>query len=311
MALLAAPVSHCEANVRESRNDPAVRDRTESSPPTAALEVAELVSSWVNTEQAPVAIARTVIESREGAVCIRTFGTGAGGVADWGEVKADGIHAASPSGREAIAFTASCERPEGIVELHANVSKGLLIITSCLRPSGQGEGYGFFAREFFRRVPTPARPVPVQASVIGAGAARTEEPSPGQPPTPGTGLARAPIFLGTWRNTQRNPSTISAITFSPGDSPFRLQVVGAGGGGQMQWGKFEVELLTDGPSSPEPSKIKGRCRLEDRDVLLHGWVKQGVLVLALFYRFPAGDSRSNYFDREFFYWEGPSTSLTT
>ena len=37
------------------------------------------------------------------------------------------------------------------------------------------------------------------------------------------------------------------------------------------------------------------------DVQLHGWVKQGVLVLALFRRFEDAIGKSSYFDREFFY----------
>lgn len=55
--------------------------------------------------------------------------------------------------------------------------------------------------------------------------------------------------------------------------------------------------------APSHPKSRDDVNSMDREVLLHGWVKQGVLVLALFYGFPTGDSRSSYFDREFFYRE--------
>jgi hypothetical protein len=44
------------------------------------------------------------------------------------------------------------------------------------------------------------------------------------------------------------------------------------------------------------------------DVQLHGWVKQGVLVLALFRRFKDAIGESSYFDREFFYRTGRQTN---
>jgi hypothetical protein len=40
------------------------------------------------------------------------------------------------------------------------------------------------------------------------------------------------------------------------------------------------------------------------EVQLHGWVKQGILVLALFRRFQGAIGESSYFDREFFYRTG-------
>ena len=44
------------------------------------------------------------------------------------------------------------------------------------------------------------------------------------------------------------------------------------------------------------------------DVQLHGWVKQGILVLALFRRFKDAIGASSYFDREFFYRTGRHTN---
>ena len=67
------------------------------------------------------------------------------------------------------------------------------------------------------------------------------------------------------------------------------------------WGTTAVEVYNEVGAASEPAKIKARYDLGSMDVQLHGWVKQGVLVLALFRRFKDESGGSNYFDREFFY----------
>lgn len=67
------------------------------------------------------------------------------------------------------------------------------------------------------------------------------------------------------------------------------------------WGTTTVEIYNEIGAVSEPAKIKARYDLASMDVELHGWVKQGVLVLALFRRFKDESGRSDYFDREFFY----------
>ena len=51
----------------------------------------------------------------------------------------------------------------------------------------------------------------------------------------------------------------------------------------------------------EPTKMRASYDFGFMDVVLHAWVKQGVLVIAIFNRFRDASGRSNYFDREFFY----------
>jgi hypothetical protein len=108
-----------------------------------SLDPSELVGTWVNTEPAPTAIARVVIETRQGSLHVHAFGAGE---ADWGLAEADGLYAASADQRVAVAFTASYRH----VELQANVSKGLLIVASFSAPA-DGRPGDTFAREFFRR----------------------------------------------------------------------------------------------------------------------------------------------------------------
>src|SRR5262249_59105106 len=109
---------------------------------------------------------------------------------------------------------------------------------------------------------------------------------------------------GTWTNAQRPPSLLAALALSPSGGSPSLRADAVEAPGVSAPGAFEVGLLTDGVGTAEPTKVRGSCRLGQRDVHFHGWVKQGVLVLAYFVRFPAGDDRSDYFDREVFYREG-------
>jgi hypothetical protein len=50
-----------------------------------------------------------------------------------------------------------------------------------------------------------------------------------------------------------------------------------------------------------PGKLLATAELDSLHLTLHGWVKQGVLVLAIFRKPTGAGGRANYFDREFFY----------
>ena len=80
-----------------------------------------------------------------------------------------------------------------------------------------------------------------------------------------------------------------------------MRIFGRDDAGLHDWGTATVEIYTEVGAASEPAKIKAHYDLGLLDVLLHGWVKQGVLVLALFRRFKDESSGSNYFDREFFF----------
>jgi hypothetical protein len=282
--------------VNESTSDIVSQGRARPAPSSRALDVAEFTGSWVNTESTPVAIARVSIESGGETLRIRTFGSSPYGE---GDAQADGLYAASPVGREAVGFTAAYEGPGGEIGLHANISKGLLIVSSFSRHPGGAARPGVFAREFFRRMPeSPGR------AAAAPGEAEAGLRAVGRPSAEASRPARDTCFHGTWRNTQRNPSLLASLSFSTEDSPLTLRAAGHGARGVSAPESFDAELLTDGPMAPEPSKIRGHCPFGDRDVWFHGWVKQGVLVLAYFVRFPVAGDSSDYFDREFFYREG-------
>jgi hypothetical protein len=172
----------------------------------------------------------------------------------------------------------------------------LLIISSFRRHPVEPSRPRVFAREFFRGVPEHPPRLPTDSRESRAPGRSSEGPS-----RTDAGRSVLSIFHGSWRNTQRGPSLLTSLTFSATEGLPSLRAHGLGASEGPSPEPFDAELLSDGPEAVEPSKVRGQIRLGDRSVNLHGWVKQGVLVLAYFIRFPPGLNRSDYFDREFFY----------
>ena len=82
-----------------------------------------------------------------------------------------------------------------------------------------------------------------------------------------------------------------------------MRVFGAGETEPIDWGEFEVKVFADHVDSPEGTKFSMVYEFGFMQVRMHGWVKLGVLVIAVFNLFTDDSGRSNYFDREFFYAE--------
>jgi hypothetical protein len=121
-------------------------------PEGGRLLTADLEGTWVRTDPPGRGIARAVVEAADGGLQVQVASAGGTGPAEWGTARVDAIYAASSEARVGVAFTAAYDLQVMTVDLHANLSKGLLIIASMVRfPDGRGE----FAREFFRRVEGP------------------------------------------------------------------------------------------------------------------------------------------------------------
>jgi hypothetical protein len=91
---------------------------------------------------------------------------------------------------------------------------------------------------------------------------------------------------------------MAQVTFVAGEAGLVLRV---DGGAPADRFEARVDVFVDDDTATAPEKILARQDLASGDLVMHGWIKQGVLVLAIFRRFKAGDARSNFFDREFFY----------
>jgi len=261
------------------------------------IDPAGLTGVWVNTESSPRGVARVVIERRPDSLGIWALGADDPTEEGWGWTDAEDLYAASPSGDHAVAFTATYHVDSVPIALHANVSKGLLIVSSFQTCFDSGNPDARFAREFFHRTSSETHK-PLEAP-WKATAAR---------PVPTSSLSST--FAGIWRNTNSEGSGIDSVSFSAMENGSEMRIVGRDDSGLHDWGTTTVEIYNEVGTASEPAKIKARYDLGLLDVLLHGWVKQGVLVLALFRRFKDDKRGSNYFDREFFYLEEkPATAL--
>jgi hypothetical protein len=91
---------------------------------------------------------------------------------------------------------------------------------------------------------------------------------------------------------------MAGLTLSAGEGGFVLRASGALPADCFE-APAEVFVGEDGGTAPE--KLLASRELDTLYLTMHGWVKQGVLVLAIFRRFKGQGGHANYFDREFFY----------
>jgi hypothetical protein len=118
-------------------------------------------------------------------------------------------------------------------------------------------------------------------------------------------------FLGRWVSTNPRTTALAEATFSAGGDGTLLRVSGVGEGGSLiDWGTTAAALFVDGPGQVMPTKVRASYNFGFMEVLLHGWVKQGVLVFAVFSRFRDDPGRSNHFDREFFCRTSPDPAAS-
>jgi hypothetical protein len=263
-------------------------DRPTRAHAARPIDPTGLQGDWINTESSPRALARILIERRSDLIAMRALGVEGTAPQGTGWFESRALYASSSTGGDAVAFVAERDADSMPAELHANLSKGLLIVSSFqVRPLSDGPER-CFAREFFRRT-DPGFPGPSDAS--------PKEPE--VRPLPASSAAST--FGGSWRNTNTTGSGIVSVSFAPTDAGWTLCVQGRDRSDANLWGTTSVEIYNEIGAVSEPAKIKARYDLGSLDVQLHGWVKQGILVLALFRRFKNAIGESSYFDREFFY----------
>jgi hypothetical protein len=273
------------------------QNRSISTHAACPIDPTGLTGTWVNTECLPRGVTRVVIDHRPNGLAIWALGADDHTHEGWGWTGAEALYAATSSGHDAVAFTTAYMVESMPVALHANLSKGLLIVASFQTSFDSGNSDARFAREFFRRSNSE---MPKLAKV----------PAKQYSARPDTMLSSVSTFVGTWRNTNSEGCAIASVAFAATDDGLTMRIVGRDGSALCDWGTTTVEIYTEVGAASEPAKIKARCDLGLIDVLLHGWVKQGVLVLALFRCFKDGSGSSNYFDREFFYrTDEPAKSL--
>jgi hypothetical protein len=263
-------------------------DRLTKTHAARRIDPTGLQGDWINTESSPRGLARLFIERRSDAIALRALGVECRAPEGMGWFESRALYASSSTGGDAVAFIAESDLDSMPIELHANLSKGLLIVSSFQTRLLSDGPERRFAREFFRRT-DPDSPGPLDVSPKECADRALSSSS------------AASTFGGSWRNTNTTASGIVSVSFAPTDDGGTLCVQGRDRSDANDWGTTTVEVYKEIGAVSEPAKIKASYDLGSMDVQLHGWVKQGVLVLALFRRFKDAIGESSYFDREFFY----------
>jgi hypothetical protein len=270
-------------------------DRPTSTHAARRIDPTGLDGAWINTESSPRALGRILIDARSDAIAVRCLGVEGKALEGMGWFESRALYASSSTGGDAVAFIAERDSDSMPVELHVNLSKGLLIVSSFQTRLLSNGLERRFAREFFRRSdPESSGPLDVspKESIF----------------RPNSSSTAASTFGGLWRNTNTTGSSIVSVSIATTDDGGTLCVQGRDRSNANDWGKTTVEIYNEIGAVSEPAKIKARYDRGSMDVQLHGWVKQGVLVLALFRRFEDAIGESSYFDREFFYRTGRHTN---
>jgi hypothetical protein len=125
----------------------------------------DLPGTWENTDPASRGLERAVVGPGPGptrlTLCVSGLGAvgpdGEVGPVEWGPTPIDALFATTPEGREAVAFTARYQGPYAGIEFHANLSKGLLILTTMTTYRDGQRLRDAFAREFFHKVDVGGR----------------------------------------------------------------------------------------------------------------------------------------------------------
>lgn len=105
-------------------------------------------------------------------------------------------------------------------------------------------------------------------------------------------------YVGTWCNTNAKSTGMPEVDFIARDGGLTLRL---GGGTPSDRLEVPAQVFVDDDAATMSEKVMANYELTDTSVCMHGWIKQGVLVLAIFRKVKDGSRRVNYFDREFFF----------
>jgi hypothetical protein len=107
------------------------------------------------------------------------------------------------------------------------------------------------------------------------------------------------VLLGDWRNTNA-ADTIARIVCEPaGDSRMRVHTWARSE--PRDWGPVDAPVFAFTFDGAQAGAFLAIYPLGIQEVRLQANVKAGVLVVVTLTRYPDDSTRSNYFDREFFY----------
>jgi hypothetical protein len=104
------------------------------------------------------------------------------------------------------------------------------------------------------------------------------------------------MLTGTWHNTNEESDGIVRIVVTAENQTLWLNIHG-----DSDWERIPAAVYYERNDEGCEQPFSAEHDLGFMDVVLHGFLRQGVLVLLCFRRFKDGSSRSNYYTKEFFY----------
>jgi hypothetical protein len=117
----------------------------------------------------------------------------------------------------------------------------------------------------------------------------------------GAGPPDTSALVGNWVNSNPETNGIARMRVSGEGGRLSLRVYAVGpGGGAVDWGEAEVELLTASPSSRAVAGFTSLYDFGFAEVRLQAMIMKGLVVLAVFNTFKDGSGRADYFTREYF-----------
>ena len=280
-----------------------------SDPATGAellddIDASPLIGTWCNTNAASTQIACVRIQTVDGHHMLDVWGASRRSSCPWGQVPIGRLYRGNPAVPQAAAFEAQFDFGSMIALLEVNLSKGLLII-ACLKTFRDDSGRSsYFVREFFRQSHDTA--LITAAPVEPAGRPFTcddDEPKPSLDRTGSPRLDPA-LFVGRWENTDAGTRGLRGVRMSGRDGGLFLEIRFADGQTADDRCETVAELFAEDAAGKRATQFHAFIEHSNQVLRMHGWVKLGVMVIAIF-RHPRDSAASKpWFDREFFYQAG-------
>ena len=111
-------------------------------------------------------------------------------------------------------------------------------------------------------------------------------------------------MLGTWINTNTASRGIVKVILSSDEGALAVHAFGACDPAPCEWGRAsDVVACAAGPGSTEPMGFTARYDFDFLEVRLEANLSRGLLIIASFNTFHDDSGRSDFFSREFFFYQ--------
>jgi hypothetical protein len=252
---------------------------------------ASLLGAWRNTDGTAGGIRWLVLSEHEDGLRLRALGAGRPEPYDWGETGALG-YAATPSGTEAWAFTATYDNGFRCVRASAYLRRGLLVVTTYHAFPGAGWPVPYWTREFFHRDAEPAAPSTTAGPARDLTDGATASLGPWQ-------LDPGPL-VGLWRNVDAGASRLSSVRIEDRSGYLVLRPHGVWSPRRHDWHLTVGRVFADDVRTTVASAFIAHFELATGRVDMAGYLERRLLTIETASTLDDAN-RSPFFIREHFY----------